>query len=89
MAAQGKLGSWVGMMWRIMGHTGEGYRRHSLKNSGKGLDRRNDKLREVASINEDGEPEIVFLERKEGKMQRKFRLAVPVFVKKRGRARCG
>lgn len=35
---------WVSMLWHAMSVTGKGYRRHSLRNTGKGDDRRKDKL---------------------------------------------
>jgi hypothetical protein len=81
----GNLAGWVAHMWSVMGHTGNGYHRPSLKHTGEYLDRRNDKLREVASIDEEGKPEIVFVERSETKIQRKFRTAIPVYMRTRGR----
>lgn len=35
---------WVATLWAAMGKTGRGYRRHSLRHTGKGDDRRKDKL---------------------------------------------
>lgn len=35
---------WVQMLWIAMARTGKGYRRPSLRHSGKGTDRRKDKL---------------------------------------------
>ena len=81
----GNLSRWVSHMWAVMGHTGNGYHRPSLKHTGEYLDRRNDKLREVASINEDGKPEVVFVERQESKLQRKFRRALPIYMRTRRR----
>jgi hypothetical protein len=34
---------WVSMLWQAMAKTGKGYRRHSLRRTGKGDDRREDK----------------------------------------------
>lgn len=41
------LTAWVSMLWHAMQVTGKGYKRHSLRNTGRGTDRRSDKLREV------------------------------------------
>lgn len=35
---------WASMLWQIMNITGKGYKHHSLRNTGKGEDRRQDKL---------------------------------------------
>jgi hypothetical protein len=35
---------WISMLWHAMRLTGNGYKRHSLRNTGKGTDRRRDKL---------------------------------------------
>ena len=35
---------WSEWLWKTMSNTGHGYKRHSLRNSGKGKDRRADKL---------------------------------------------
>lgn len=35
---------WRQVLWQAMTKTGHGYRKHSLKHTGKGKDRRNDKL---------------------------------------------
>ena len=39
---------WIQILWQAMQIRGKGYRRHSLKHTGKGGDRRNDKLRDTA-----------------------------------------
>lgn len=36
--------NWAAMLWRVMVLTGRGYKRESLKRTGKGEDRRKDKL---------------------------------------------
>jgi hypothetical protein len=36
--------NWITMLWFAMSKTGKGYRRPSLRNSGKGTNRRVDKL---------------------------------------------
>jgi len=36
--------AWVSMLWNAMRATGKGYKRHSLRNTGRGDDRRKDKL---------------------------------------------
>lgn len=35
---------WAALLWRVMTITGKGYRRHSMRNTGIGKDRRKDKL---------------------------------------------
>jgi hypothetical protein len=35
---------WISMLWHAMAATGNGYRRHSLRHTGRGNDRRKDKL---------------------------------------------
>ena len=50
-----------------MGKTGKGYRRHSLRHTGEGKDRRNDKLRDTP----DG---LIPFDPPEGKLVRKARL---------------
>lgn len=35
--------NWVSMLWHAMRATGHGYKRHSLRHSGRGDDRRTDK----------------------------------------------
>jgi len=35
---------WSHMLWQAMGATGSGYKRHTMRNSGNGEDRRKDKL---------------------------------------------
>lgn len=35
---------WSQMLWAAMGATGHGYKRHSTRNTGRGSDRRKDKL---------------------------------------------
>lgn len=35
---------WAAMLWGTMRQTGNGYRKYSMKNTGRGLDRRSDKL---------------------------------------------
>lgn len=37
----------VAALWRAMQATGRGYRRHSLRNTGRGEDRRKDKIEAV------------------------------------------
>ena len=51
-----RLEKWISFIWNVMTETGNGYKRHSLRNTGIDDDRRNDKLhaKEVISI-EDGE----------------------------------
>ena len=53
------LGEWISMLWHAMAATGNGYKRDSLKRTGRGDDRRNDKLRFAS---------------KESKIQRRARL---------------
>lgn len=50
------------LLWHVMSKTGNGYRRDSLRNTGKGTDRRADKLGDTC--------EVIF----ETKLQRKARL---------------
>lgn len=80
--SKGSLARWVSQLWTIMGHTGKGYARPSMKHTGRGLDRRNDKLKEVPSIDEEGKPCVEFVERNESKLQRRFRTAVPIFIRR-------
>ena len=47
----GRLAFWVGFLWEVMSSTGRGYRRFSLRHTGEGSDRRNDKR--------EGEPSLV------------------------------
>ena len=70
------LKSYAAMLWAIMGHTGKGYHRPSVKHTGVGDDRRNDKLKAVEATNEKGEPIVVYVERArpETKFQRACRL---------------
>ena len=42
-----RLQHWTALLWKAMGATGKGYRRHSLKHTGLDADRRNDKMRET------------------------------------------
>ena len=35
---------WISMLWHVMSATGNGYKRHSLRRTGRGDDRREDKL---------------------------------------------
>lgn len=35
---------WIALLWSAMSKAGKGYRRHSLRHSGRGDDRRKDKL---------------------------------------------
>lgn len=42
-----RLQHWTALLWTVMSRTGKGYRRHSLKHTGEGDDRRNDKMRET------------------------------------------
>jgi hypothetical protein len=35
---------WASQLWQVMSATTRGYHRHSLRNTGKGNDRRKDKL---------------------------------------------
>ncbi len=58
---------WSEWLWRTMSNTGKGYKRHSLRNSGKGKDRRADKL------GPEGRP-IMHGNRPERKLERKVRL---------------
>lgn len=61
---------WIEILWAAMHKTGHGYKRHSLRRTGKGLDRRNDKLGEST----DADGKVVFVESHENKMQRRARL---------------
>ena len=36
--------AWISVLWKAMANTGKGYRRHSLRNTGRGEDRRKDKF---------------------------------------------
>lgn len=58
---------WLAVLWNAMGKTGKGYRRHSLRHTGEGKDRRNDKLRDTP----DG---LIPFDPPEGKLVRKARL---------------
>ena len=40
---RGRLAFWVGFLWEVMSRAGRGYRRFSLRYTGEGSDRRNDK----------------------------------------------
>ena len=62
---------WSEMLWRRMTETGKGYKRDSLRNTGKGTDRRNDKLSEDGKVIYSRYNQL----RPEGKLERKFRLA--------------
>jgi hypothetical protein len=42
-----RLAGYVSLLWQVMGRTGKGYKRHSLRHTGQDDDRRNDKLRET------------------------------------------
>ena len=81
------LSNWVAHMWKVMAHTGNGYHRPSMKHTGEGTDRRNDKLRETYGVEfDDGgkeRPVTIMVERNETKLQRKFRTAIPIFMKTR------
>lgn len=48
---RGRLAFWVGLLWEAMSRTGWGYRRFSLRHTGVGDDRRDDKR--------EGEPSLV------------------------------
>ena len=41
---------WIELLWSAMQKSGKGYRKHSLKRTGIGLDRRGDKLKDGAVI---------------------------------------
>jgi hypothetical protein len=60
---------WIELLWTAMQKTGKGYHRPSLKHTGKGVDRRNDKLKET----NDG---FVPFTTPEGKLTRKARLGI-------------
>ena len=36
--------AWIEVLWKAMAKTGNGYKRHSLRNTGRGDDRRKDKF---------------------------------------------
>lgn len=36
--------AWVSVLWKAMAETGKGFHRHSLRHSGRGDDRRPDKI---------------------------------------------
>ena len=48
---RGRLALWIGLLWEVMTRTGRGYRRFSLRRTGVGDDRRDDKR--------EGEPSLV------------------------------
>ena len=60
---------WIELLWTAMQKTGKGYHRQSLKRTGKGVDRRNDKLKETL----DG---FAPFNTPEGKLARKARIGV-------------
>ena len=70
------LTQYVALLWAIMGSTGKGYHRPSVKHTGNELNRRNDKLREVTGIDEDGKTIVSYQEfyPPESKFQRSCRL---------------
>ncbi len=39
-----RVDMWIALLWDAMGRTGRGYRKPSLKHTGRGEDRRPDKL---------------------------------------------
>ncbi len=47
---QSRLSGLVSLMWQVMSATGNGYKRNSLRHTGKDDDRRNDKLHEISYI---------------------------------------
>ena len=61
---------WIAILWNAMGKTGNGYKRDSLRHTGKGVDRRNDKLLETT----DDDGKRVFVARWESKIARRARL---------------
>lgn len=65
----------VAMLWKIMAHTGNGYRRHSTRNTGIDDDRRKDKLQAVQGEDEKGQlvERHVAREWPESKLERKAR----------------
>ena len=70
------LGEWISMLWHAMAATGNGYKRDSLKRTGRGDDRRNDKLRMVESLDAYEKPKVEYVPfaSKESKIQRRARL---------------
>ena len=42
--------AWIALLRQVMAVTGRGYRRYSLRNTGKGADRRRDKLDGVPRV---------------------------------------
>lgn len=50
-----RLTAYISSMWDIMTKRGHGYKMHSLRHTGKGADRRADKLRAVPTIETDEE----------------------------------
>ena len=71
------LANHVSTLWNVMSATGKGYRRHSLRHTGIDKDRRNDKLKEVAFIDDDGQQKLEWtpFEPAESKLQRCARLS--------------
>lgn len=73
------LAGYVAILWQVMSATGKGYKRHSLRNTGIGEDRRHDKLRELQVTKYDDGKErqtsyFVPFEPTESKIQRRARL---------------
>ena len=61
---------WSEWLWRTMCSSGEGYKRDSLRNTGRGTDRRADKLDENGKVIYSAYDQL----RPEGKLERKVRL---------------
>ena len=68
------LALWTAILWAAMQKTGKGFRHHSLKNTGEGLDRRNDKLGEARVLGDDGKHTTIYLPLNECKCERAMRL---------------
>lgn len=70
------LEGYVSLLWKVMTTTGKGYKRHSLRHTGLGDDRRKDKLQETQVEDDEGNRKLEYVERTwpESKLERKARL---------------